>query len=385
LKLLQTLILEREKMDFIKRLTLVIIWVLLLNGISTEAQGQTLSSRTLIVGTKEVPPFAMKNNEGTWTGFSIDLWRQIATELNLPFEFRELDLQGLLDGVADGSLDIAVAAMSITAEREQICDFSHPYYVTGLGIAIAPKHKTPWLVVLKKLFTSHYLKVVSGLCVLLLALGTLIWWFEHKRNPEQFGGGTAAGIGSGFWWSAVTMTTVGYGDKVPITLRGRVVAFIWMLIAIIIVSAFTATITTTLTVAHLDVPVKGPQDLSKVHVGAISDTTGETYLRDNGISFTSYQTVSEGLRAIKEGSIEALVYDAPILRYLIHQEFQGDLEVLPHTFYREDYGIALSKSSSLREPINRVLLEKIHGREWQDILQQYLGGSFDLNTPPMPQ
>ena len=24
----------------------------------------------------------------------------------------------------------------------------------------------------------------------------LIWWFEHKRNPEQFGGGTAAGIGS---------------------------------------------------------------------------------------------------------------------------------------------------------------------------------------------
>ncbi|MEX1350472.1 MAG: transporter substrate-binding domain-containing protein, partial [Desulfobacterales bacterium] len=62
--------------------------------------------------------------------------------MNLPFEFRELDLQGLLDGVADGSLDIAVAAMSITAEREEICDFSHPYYVTGLGIAIAPKHKT---------------------------------------------------------------------------------------------------------------------------------------------------------------------------------------------------------------------------------------------------
>ena len=372
-------------MGFLKRLAGVITLLMVLGGIQAEAQGQTLSSRTLIVGTKEVPPFAMKNNEGTWTGFSIDLWRQIAAELNLPFEFRELDLQGLLDGVADGSLDIAVAAMSITAEREEICDFSHPYYVTGLGIAIAPKHKTPWLVVLKKLFTSHYLKVVSGLCVLLLALGTLIWWFEHKRNPEQFGGGTAAGIGSGFWWSAVTMTTVGYGDKVPITLRGRVVAFIWMLIAIIIVSAFTATITTTLTVAHLDVPVKGPQDLSKVHVGAISDTTGETYLRDNGISFTSYQTVSEGLRAIKEGSIEALVYDAPILRYLIHQEFQGDLEVLPHTFYREDYGIALSKSSSLREPINRVLLEKIHGREWQDILQQYLGGSFDLNTPPMPQ
>ena len=372
-------------MGFIKRLAGVITLLMILGGIHTEAQGQTLSSRTLIVGTKEVPPFAMKNSEGTWTGISIDLWRQIATELNLPFEFRELDLKGLLDGVADGSLDVAVAALSITAEREEICDFSHPYYVTGLGIAIAPKHKTPWLVVLKKLFSRHYLKGVSGLCVLLLALGTLIWWLEHKRNPEQFGGGTAAGIGSGFWWSAVTMTTVGYGDKAPITLGGRVVAFIWMLLAIIVVSVFTATITSTLTVAHLDVPVKGPQDLSKVHVGAITNTTGETYLQDNRISYTSYKNVSEGLRAIKEGSIEALVYDAPILRYLIHHEFQGDLEVLPHTFYREDYGIALPKSSALREPINRVLLEKIHGREWQNILHQYLGGSFDLNTARIPQ
>jgi ABC-type amino acid transport substrate-binding protein len=108
---------ERGKMDFVKRLAGVIIWVMILGGIHTEAQGQTLSSRTLIVGTKEVPPFAMKNSEGTWTGVSIDLWRQIATELNLPFEFRELDLQSLLDGVADGTLDVAVAALSITAER----------------------------------------------------------------------------------------------------------------------------------------------------------------------------------------------------------------------------------------------------------------------------
>ena len=62
---------------------------MILAGIPIEAQGQTLSSRTLIVGTREVPPFAMKNSEGTWTGVSIDLWRQIAAALNLPFEFQE--------------------------------------------------------------------------------------------------------------------------------------------------------------------------------------------------------------------------------------------------------------------------------------------------------
>jgi polar amino acid transport system substrate-binding protein len=92
-----------------------------------------------------------------------------------------------------------------------------------------------------------------------------------------------------------------------------------------------------------------------------------------------------GLRAIEAGEIEALIFDAPILRYLIHHELKGGLEVLPHTFHREDYGIALSKNSSLREPINRVLLATIHGPEWQDLLHQYLGGSFDLNSPQMPQ
>ena len=139
------------------------------------------------------------------------------------------------------------------------------------------------------------------------------------------------------------------------------------------------------TVAHLEVPIKGPQDLPKVRVGAVANTTGETYLKDHRIAYTSNSSASEGLRSIQEGLIEALIYDAPILRYRIHHEFQGDLEVLPHTFQREDYGIALPRSSSLREPINRVLLEKIQGRPWEDILHQYFGRSFDLNAPRVPQ
>ena len=52
-------------MDFVKRLAGGIIWVIILCGIHTELQGQTQVGRALIVGTKEVSPFAMKNKEGT--------------------------------------------------------------------------------------------------------------------------------------------------------------------------------------------------------------------------------------------------------------------------------------------------------------------------------
>ena len=64
--------------------------------------------------------FAIKQADNTWSGLSIELWQDIATDLQLSYTWRELDLPGLLQGVADGSLDVAVAALTITPEREAV-------------------------------------------------------------------------------------------------------------------------------------------------------------------------------------------------------------------------------------------------------------------------
>ncbi len=111
----------------------------LITVMSTDVSGQQSSDtpQPLIVGTKEAPPFSMKTSDGQWTGLSIELWRQIAAELNFRFEFKELTLKQLLGGVTDGSLDAAVAALTITPEREKKFDFTHAFYTTGLGIAVA--------------------------------------------------------------------------------------------------------------------------------------------------------------------------------------------------------------------------------------------------------
>jgi len=100
---------------------LVIGFSLLMTFMSADIDGQQshAASQPLIVGTKGAPPFSMKTSDGQWTGLSIDLWRQIAADLNFRFEFRELALKQLLDGVTDGSPDAAVAALTITPEREK--------------------------------------------------------------------------------------------------------------------------------------------------------------------------------------------------------------------------------------------------------------------------
>ena len=52
-------------------------------------------------------------------------------------------------------------------------------------------------------------------------------------------------VGSGLWWAVQTVTTVGYGDHVPVTVPGRLVAAFVMLVGIGFLTVITAAITST--------------------------------------------------------------------------------------------------------------------------------------------
>jgi len=87
----------------------------------------SVPQRELVVGTKQTPPFAMKNADDSWSGISIDLWRHVADEQHLRYRFaEEPTVQALIDGVTAGRFDIAVAALTVTAARAQTLDFTQP-------------------------------------------------------------------------------------------------------------------------------------------------------------------------------------------------------------------------------------------------------------------
>src|ERR1700722_1470011 len=96
----------------------------------------SISKQKLIVGVAPGPPFNILNPDGSWTGISIELWREIADELGLDYEFRETDLIGNFDGLAQGWLDVAVGPLTITERREEICDFTHAFFSSSMAVAV---------------------------------------------------------------------------------------------------------------------------------------------------------------------------------------------------------------------------------------------------------
>jgi voltage-gated potassium channel len=86
-------------------------------------------------------------------------------------------------------------------------------------------------------FTHHTLtRIVFAITFFALIGASLVYLFEGGIN-SQF-----EVLGDSIWWAFVTMTTVGYGDKVPMTTGGRIIGVIIMFFGLALLSSFTATI-----------------------------------------------------------------------------------------------------------------------------------------------
>lgn len=330
----------------------------------------------LIVGLKIAPPFVMESN-GHYSGLAIDLWQEAAKDHGWKYVYKTYDLKDLLEAVSANKVDVGLGAITATAERERVMDFAHPVTSSGLGVAVRGGQSAGWLAVLRALVSPAFLMVISTLALLLFVVGFLVWLLEHKKNPEQFGGSRKQGIFSGFWWAMVTMTTVGYGDTAPRTVGGRLIGLVWMLAALIIVSFFTASITSALTVGQLSDRIHSSTDLGGMSVASVPASTSAGWLNRQRFAYTSVRDVDAALAELAAGRVEAVVYDAPLLRWEIQQKYRGKLKVLPLVLERQDYAFALPTNSRLREPLDTSLLQRINAPYWPQRLKKAFGEQAD--------
>ncbi len=341
---------------------------------ASAATRQAADNGALIVGTTESPPFSYRDNDGVWNGYSIDLFQEIVGEMGMGYELRLYSLEELLEAVASGEVDMGVGAVTILPERDRRMEFSHPYFHSGLGIAVHQDAKKGAVAVLvSTVFSLRFLGVAGGVLLALAGVGLLIWRLEHKTNPEHFPS-AAKGVWNGLWWAAVTMTTVGYGDISPKTHAGRVLALLWMFASIFFVSALTASIASITTIEGMSRSIQELQDLSGKTVAVVRDSSGEEYMRDRNVVMKLVNSTTEGLDEVALGHVQAMVHDKPILQHVASLRYGGVVKVLKTEFNPLQYGFIYPLGSELRRQANRPLLRVLGDESLISVLQyRYFG------------
>jgi len=351
---------------------LAVMLVTALPGLAqTGAMPAAFPDRPLLIGTRVAPPFAMKNANGDWEGISIDLLAALARDAGFAYALQETNLQAMVANVELGQLDGSIAAMTVTTAREERIDFTHPFYRSSLGVAVSAEREPGLMAIFDALISTEFLKVIGFIAVLMAIVGGLVWLFERSRNAQQFEKEARRGLLSGLWWAAVTMTTVGYGDKAPITAPGRSVAVIWMFAGLILTATFTAQLTASLTANAIRSPVTSISDLPRLRVGNVEDAASTDILRDMGVRALPYPDVPTGLAALATGEIDAFVHDTPILIW--EAGAVSGVTMAPVSFAPQDYAMILPQDSPMREAVNRALLDIMSSDEWTMILRRYLG------------
>lgn len=338
------------------------------NPAQAPAAKPAAAATEITVATRIVAPFVMQDGTGL-SGFSVDLWHAIGTELGIKSRFVTHDmLRPLLDAVRTGKNDVGIAAISITAERGNTLEFSHPMFRSGLSIMVPANGQK--LDVMGIMFSMGMLKAL-GIFLLVLTLPAHVIWFLARGRDDGLPIAQAyiPGIFDAIFWCAESMG--GAAQAHPHRVFARVAAIIWIYAGIILISYFTAFATTSMTMQSLRGEISGPSDLRGKRVAVVEGSTSAAYARDLGAVLSSAKNFDAAAETVLQGKAQAAIYDTPIIMYFTKNEPRA--QIAGAQFRPESYGIIFPLGSPLRRPVDQALLKLIENGTYDSLYRKWFG------------
>ena len=356
-------------MPSLKGLTVFI--VLCLAGAAAAAEAPL---RVAVVDGRE--PF-VSQKDGIWIGLSMDIWASIVAANKWQFVFVPYPSEdAMIDAVASGEADVAVADLSITKARLERAEFSQPYFRSGLQVMVTDPRPHTFARLLSDLGTWGHLTVL-WVCVGVIALLTLlVTLFERKHNKE-FPKSWHDGLAEAFYWVVSLALTGKSAYKGFSGALGRLMLVVWMLAGVVMVAYVTSTITSAMTVEKLQAShISGLSDLPGHPVGALAGTSVVPFLQKRGLDVREYPGLREAVDDLIAERIDAIVGDAPLLQYFDYSHPELPVTEVGPIFDPQNYGIALPIGSVLRQPLNRALLQLVETGTLMDMAKRYFGSVY---------
>ncbi|MGV0579796.1 transporter substrate-binding domain-containing protein [Mycolicibacterium elephantis] len=332
--------------------------------------------QSVTVAIHPLEPFVMPTSSGELTGFSVDLWNEITKDLGWSTEYLDTgDVRGQLAAVAEGRADLAIGGISLTAEREQAFDFTQPTLGSGLQI-IVPVHNTrpsvPGLGGYLDLLFSRTMLIWLAAAVVVSVIPAHIFWLIERRSAKPVVARSYfPGIIQSFGWGIGSL--VGRNSTSATKALTKSLAILWGFAGIVFIAFYSANLSATLTVAKLDAKINGPADLYGKSVATVEGTTAANFLRGMGIDATETKTIDDSYHLLREEGYEAVVFDAPVLRYYVAHRGEGVAVTAGPVFQEEDQGFVLDIHSPLRKPVNQALYRLRENGTYNLIREKWFG------------
>jgi polar amino acid transport system substrate-binding protein len=319
---------------------------------STVAQ----SNAVVTVATRVLPPFVIEGADGL-EGFTIDLWAELASRAGVSFTWKKTEnVKAILASVEANEAQVGIAAISITAAREQKFDFSQPMFESGLQVMVAAEDSSAFSFrQLLGYFTQGAMPYLLGvLGLLILVPGHVVWLAERKHAEPAFSKTYVPGIFQAMAWALSAAAGQQNGD--PRSRLGRFMSVAAIFVSLLFLTYWQAELTSSFTVQQLQGDISGPDDLPGKQVGTTTGSTSAAYLKAKQAKVEEFETIGAAFAALEMHKLDAVVFDAPVLLYHAATAGRGKVRVVGPIFKRENYGILFPRGSDLRKKINEALL-----------------------------
>ncbi|XP_047542014.1 glutamate receptor ionotropic, kainate 2 [Vanessa atalanta] len=383
-----------------------------------------------------------EDGEPLYEGYCIDLIDKIAEEMGFDYEIitpksgtfgRRLpngSWDGIVGDLMTGETDIAVAALTMTAEREEVVDFVAPYFEqTGILIVIRkPIRKTSLFKFMTVLRTEVWLSIVAAL----LLTGFMIWLLEKyspysaRNNPDAYPYPCREFTLKESFWFALTSFTPQGGGEAPKALSGRTLVAAYWLFVVLMLATFTANLAAFLTVERMQTPVSSLEQLarqSRINYTVVESSTIHQYFinmkfaedtlyrvwKEITLNATSDQAqyrvwdypireqyghillainasgpvpdARTGFEQVNEHAEAdfAFIHDSAEIKYEITRNC--NLTEVGEVFAEQPYAIAVQQGSRLQEDLSRTLLDLQKERFLEQLASKYWNESARQACP----
>ncbi|XP_033014212.1 glutamate receptor ionotropic, kainate 5 isoform X2 [Lacerta agilis] len=377
---------------------------------------ESLANKNLTVTTILENPYVMRRANfqelsGTeqYEGFCVDMLHELADILKFRFQIKLVEdglygapepngsWTGMVGELINRKADLAVAAFTITAEREKVIDFSKPFMTLGISILyrvhmgrkpgyfsfLDPFSPAVWLFML--------LAYLAVSCVLFLAarLSPYEWYNPHPCLRERHNIlENQYTLGNSLWFPVGGFMQQG-SEIMPRALSTRCVSGVWWAFTLIIISSYTANLAAFLTVQRMEVPIESADDLAdqtNIEYGTIHAGSTMTFFQNS--RYQTYQRMwnymhskqpSVFVKSTEEGiarvlnSKYAFLLESTMNEY--HRRLNCNLTQIGGLLDTKGYGIGMPLGSPFRDEITLAILQLQENNRLEILKRKWWEGS----------